>query len=420
LKGKLLVFLALTLFVFSFAVLVKAQTDTTIWRDDMNYQSFDQMQAAGWTSEHSTGVSFGSNGVILDQTHGDTAIHYIGHFAAGIYNWKVEDASRWISGDHCGNDISALTEHHSYAFSADGWYSDFVFYHDGSKVYMSEKGTFSESKGVSFTLSMVKIGNQINCYYNGQLEYTYIESDSTLSQLNGVDAVSPWRGSSEYDYFQLSSASAFPSSGSTQSDSIFSNPIVIGGIVGGVGIGVGLGVYFGFIAGVSATSSSGAAGASGSIIQGNPPSPPSGGESTTQSDTSSSQFQGIGPFAEQISNITDINNFWNDFAQDPTGSVFSVETFNPAYDASPNTTVEGGFSSETPQINETFQQFSQNQAAILQLVDQGEQLATDAFAQGALSQEGYQHYLEQTTQIMEAVNQNIQNQIQAGHDAISP
>jgi hypothetical protein len=159
--------------------------------------------------------------------------------------------------------VSAITEKHNYAFAAEGWYSQFVFYHDGSKVYQSEKGTYSESKGTLFTLSMVKIGTQINCYFNGQLKYTYIESDSTPSQLNGVDAVSPWGGSSEYDYFQLSSASVFPSSFSPQSDNILSNPFVIGGIVGVVGVGVGATVYFVFIAGGGAAAGSAGAGTTG-------------------------------------------------------------------------------------------------------------------------------------------------------------
>ena len=252
------------LFVFSLVLMVKAQTGITIWRDDMNYQSFDQLQAAGWTSEHSAGVSFGSVGVILDQTHGDTAIHYGGHFPSGIYNWTVEDQSRWVSGPHSGNDVAAITEKHRYIFMADGWGSSFIFYHDSSKVYTSQKGTYSESKDALFTLSMVRINSQINCYYNGQLKYTYIESDSTPSQITSVDAVSPSGGSSEYDYFQLSSATVFPSSSVPQSDNILSNPLVIGGIVGVVGIGVGLGVYFGFFAGAGASSgSSSAAGEAG-------------------------------------------------------------------------------------------------------------------------------------------------------------
>jgi hypothetical protein len=253
-----------SLSIFGCLVLTaSAQTDTPIWRDDMNYQTLEQLLSAGWTTEHPDGVSFGSNGPILDQTNGDTSIHYIGHFAAGIYDWKVEDQSRWVSGDHCGNVVSALTEKHSYGFSADGWYSNFVFYHDGAKVYQSDKGTFSESKGVPFTLSMIKSGNQINCYYNGQLEYTYTEKDSSPAQLTGVDAVSPWRGASEYDYFQLSSVSASSSSGTFQWDSILSNPLAIGGIIGGVGAGVGVTVYFVFFAGSSAAASAGSAGAGG-------------------------------------------------------------------------------------------------------------------------------------------------------------
>jgi hypothetical protein len=259
LKTKLLVLLALTLFVLSLPLLVKAQDNTPIWRDEMNYQSYGHLQSAGWTSEHPDGVSFGTNGVILDQTNGDTAIHYSNHFAAGIYNWKVEDASRWVSGDHCGNDISALTEKHTYAFSADGWYSNFAFYHDGGKVYTSEKGTFSESKGVAFTLSMVKIDNKINCYCNDELKYIYTESDSTPSQLNGVDAVSPWRGASEYDYFELSTSSG-GSIVPDQSNNLLSNPLVIGGIAGGALIGVGAAVYYFVIAGGGGAGSAGAAG----------------------------------------------------------------------------------------------------------------------------------------------------------------
>jgi hypothetical protein len=335
LKGKLLVLLALTLIVLSLPLLVKAQTDTIIWRDDMNYQSFDQLQAAGWTSEHPKGVSFGSVGVILDQTHGDTAIHYGGHFASGIYNWKAEDQSRWVSGPHSGNDVAAITEKHSYIFMADGWYSQFAFYHDGSKVYTSQKGTYSESKGALFTLTMVRINSQINCYYNGQLEYTYIESDSTPSQLNGVDAVSPWGGSSEYDYFQLSSASVFPSSVSPQSDNILSNPFVIGGIVGGVGIGVGLGVYFGFIAGGSAASS--AAAGAGSAM----------GSAGTIGGSGGSGNSGFGSSSANSDAGLNSNVYSPDSGYtDPQGA-YDPTNFNPANYDSTNYNAHGMYSPDS-------------------------------------------------------------------------
>jgi len=264
LKRKLfaiLAFLSLSLFVFGLVTLVDAQTETIVWKDDMNYSSFDQMQAAGWTSEHAAGVSFGSNGVILDSTAGDTAVHYIGHFPTGIYNWKVEDQSRWISGNHIGNDVSALTENHNYAFMADGWYSEFAFYHDGAKVWTSQTGTYSEEKGTALTLAVEKYGNQINCYFNGQLKYTYTEKDSTPSQIVGVDAVSPWAGSSEYSYFKLSTITGLSSTTSaTQSGSILSNPIVDVSIVGGVGAGVAATVYFVFIAGGSSPAAPAATG----------------------------------------------------------------------------------------------------------------------------------------------------------------
>ena len=63
------------------------------------------------------------------------------------------------------------------------------------------------------------------------------------------------------------------------------------------------------------------AGGGGSIIQDLPPSPPSGGASTNPSGTSSSLSEGLLQFAEQMENITDINNFWNDFIQDSTGNI---------------------------------------------------------------------------------------------------
>jgi hypothetical protein len=259
LKGKLCVGLFVIAFFGCLVAFTGAQADSVIWREDMSYQSLGQLEAGGWTITHEDGVSFSGSAIILDGSSQDTAIHYSNHFSSGIYDWKVEDASRWVGGDHCGNIITAITAKHSYAFSADGWYSNFAFYHDGGKVYSSDKGTFSESKGTTLTLAMTKVDNNIYCYYNGELKYTYTETDSTPSQLTGVDAVSPWRGASEYDYFEVSSAS---SSSAPPSENIFSNPVVIGGAIGGVGIGVGVAVYYFVIAGGSGAAGSASAGSS--------------------------------------------------------------------------------------------------------------------------------------------------------------
>jgi hypothetical protein len=260
LKGKLIVLLAFTLFILSSPLLAKGQDNTTIWRDEMNYQSADQLQAAGWTITHQAGVSFSGSAIILDGTQEDTAIHYSNHFPSGISNWKVEDRSRWTLGSHCGNSVTAVTDKHSYAFMADGWYGNFVFYRDGQKTTF---GSFEESKNTWFTLAIEKQGNQINMYYNGEIKSTYTETDSTASKLIGADAVSPWRGGSEYDYFEVWQIG--DTSTQEAQESLLSNPIVIGGIIGAVGVGVGGVLYFFVLGGGGATgNAAGGAGAAGS------------------------------------------------------------------------------------------------------------------------------------------------------------
>jgi hypothetical protein len=272
LNGKSLLLLTLTffvLFVLSFAVLASAQTGTIVWSDKMNYQSLAQMQAAGWTTSNPSGVNFTSTGVVVDDYSGDTSITYSGSgFPSGLSNWQVEDQSRWVSGPHCGNSVGASTAQSSFEFAADGWYSQFILYVDGSIVWRSNTGTFSESQNTLFTLTMIKSGDKLECYYNGQLKYTYSTQDS--SQLTSVSTVSPWEGGSEYDYFQISSLAG---SSSSASGSILSNPVAVGGIGGGVAVGVGAGVglaiHFGVIGGgaagsASAGSSAAATGAAGS------------------------------------------------------------------------------------------------------------------------------------------------------------
>jgi hypothetical protein len=256
--------LAVAVFVFSSVLTAQAQTGTSIWRDEMDYQSVDQLEAEGWTITHQAGVSFGGSGIILDGTSTDTAIHYSNHFSSGITNWRVEDRSRWTLGSHCGNSVTAITNKHSYTFMADGWYGNYVFYRDGQKTTF---GSYQETMSEWFTLSIEKQGNQINMYYNGELKSTYTETDSSPSQLTGVDAVSPWRGGSEYDYFEVWQIGDTSTQEAQQS--LLSNPIVVGGIIGAVGVGVGGVLYFFVFSGSgSAGSAAGSAGASAGSVAG--------------------------------------------------------------------------------------------------------------------------------------------------------
>ena len=115
-KAKLLAILAVAVFVYSSVMVVWAETETSVWREEMNYQSLAQLQAGGWTVTHEDGVSFSGSAIVLDGTSQDTAIHYSQHFPSGISDWKVEDKSRWTLGSHCGNLVTAITDKHSYSF----------------------------------------------------------------------------------------------------------------------------------------------------------------------------------------------------------------------------------------------------------------------------------------------------------------
>ncbi|MCW4030621.1 MAG: hypothetical protein NWE92_13370 [Candidatus Bathyarchaeota archaeon] len=274
LKVRLLVVLAVVMFVYCSIMAVSADVTTSIWRDEMDYQGLNQLEEGGWTVTHEDGVSFSGGAIVLDGTSQDTSIHYSNHFSQDISDWRVEDRSRWTLGSHCGNSVTAITNKHSYTFMADGWYGTFAFYRDGQKTTL---GNYQESKNVWFTLAIEKQGSQINMYYNGEIKNTYTETDSSVSQLTAADAVSPWKGVSEYDYFVVSSTDG--STVPVQSYSFLSNPVVIGGIVGGALVGVGAAVYYFVIAGGSAAS--GSAGAAGGAAGGGAGST-AGTESTLQ------------------------------------------------------------------------------------------------------------------------------------------
>ena len=82
-KAKLLAVLAVIVFVYGSVMVVSAETETSVWREEMNYQSLNQLEAGGWTVTHEDGVSFSGSAIVLDGTSQDTAIHYA-QFPSGI------------------------------------------------------------------------------------------------------------------------------------------------------------------------------------------------------------------------------------------------------------------------------------------------------------------------------------------------
>jgi hypothetical protein len=265
-KGKIPVAVSIIFLIMFLSLSINVQAGNSFWREDFNFSSVSDLEAAGWTTTHSSGISFTSNGVVLDGSDDDTAIHY-NKITNGPTNWAIEVKSRWLGEGHSGSSVFIVTEKHSYIFMPDGYYDNFAFYYDGSKVKTYEG--YQESVNTWMTLRLEKSGNLIEMYYNEALIGTYPVDDT--SKVIGSNYVSPWEGNAEYDYVQIweiSGDGASAGLNGSSSSSVFSNPLVIGGVVGGVGVGVGAAVYYFVIAGgseaaASAGASSGAAASAG-------------------------------------------------------------------------------------------------------------------------------------------------------------
>jgi hypothetical protein len=277
LKAKLWLFFTILLLSLSFAALVSAQTGQVYFKEDFNYASLDQMQAAGWTFTRPAGISVDSGAVILNGVGGDCAIHYNNHFQTGIFDWKVESKSMWLGQGHTTNGVYVSTEKHSYSFSADGYYDEFAFYRDNIKILRF--GSYQETANQYFIMTMVREANTFSLYFNGELKNTYTENDTQQSAATGIALVSPWRGDAKYDYYQIGEPTAvFTSSNPTVStDSFPMIPVLVGGGIAAAVVG-GIVVYYFFIAG-GGSASTGAGGGVGSAGAGSAGGTGSGGGS---------------------------------------------------------------------------------------------------------------------------------------------
>jgi hypothetical protein len=219
------------------------------WKDDFNYASVADMQAAGWALVNPDGVSLQPDGVVIDGTKADTVIRYY-NFPGGIYDWSIETRSMWLGVGHSGPGLNVVTAGHSYGIAADGWYDHFLFDADGE---LESFGSYSEQANVWVTMSITKKGNTVSAYFNGELIKTYTEQDSASHGLTGVARIAPWKGVMLYDYFQVDDIAGGGDSGF---------PILYVAVGGGVAAAViGAAVYFFFIAGGSAAATTAAAGA---------------------------------------------------------------------------------------------------------------------------------------------------------------
>jgi hypothetical protein len=416
LTTKVCVLFSVLMISLSLATLVYAQTGNVYFKEEFDYASLDQMQAAGWTFTRPAGISVAASTVTLDGTGGDCAIHRATSFSNDVYDWKAEVRGMWLGEGHSVLSVFLGTERHSYGWAADGYYKEFSFYRDSQKVL--HFGNYAEKANEYVVLTMVREGNIFSFYFNGDLINTYTEEDTLSSKVISLDLVSPWRGDAKYDYYQIGEPNAaFASLAPTGSTNSFPMvPVLIGGGITAAVIG-GIAVYYFFIAGGSSASagtsagdgvgstgagSAGGTGSSGggSVIQDHPISPLSG-------EAPLSPLAGQGGFVlEQMDNITQTMSILQDIVQNLTqenssaigagassGSSLADSNIAPTQIGLPF-----GGHVPVPTLNDI----------IDSLASQGQQLTNEGTTQGSIDQDNYQQYLENTTNLLDMITQ-IQN-----------
>jgi hypothetical protein len=208
LRIKTCIIFAVAALFLSSALVMHVQAAEFEFREDFNYTDLDQMATAGWTLNRPAGTSLDSGAVILDGTGGDTSIVYKNHFPAGIYDWEAEARGMWLgqgAGTLC---VAVITEHHSYSWSGDGYYNEFIFYRDS--IVETRFSGYADELDEWFTFSMEREGDTLYFYFNEELEYTYTEEDTRPSQATGINLISPWIGDAKYDYYEFEGPETTP------------------------------------------------------------------------------------------------------------------------------------------------------------------------------------------------------------------
>ena len=184
------------------------------------------MEAGGWTVSQPTNTFLNQSSVVLEYVEPPTSISHRG-VPAGIYDWRAEDRGMWTVGNGGGVQIGVVTENHSYIWSLDGWYSDFMLYRDGAVAL--QFGSMPLVRYQWYVMTMEMRSGSLSFYLNGGFVGNYTESSSP-SQAVGMDSVCPYQSSTQYDYyhFEAVESGSLPSTWTSWKD-------VIGGLSSDVG-----------------------------------------------------------------------------------------------------------------------------------------------------------------------------------------
>jgi uncharacterized membrane protein len=183
-----------------FAPQVKATT-TLPWQDDFNYNTLDEMRAAGWRLD-TQGWSLSPSIIRFDNTGAEgSSAYFLNNFPSQVYEFRVEAKCRWVGRDYGQPFVSVITQHHGYLWTGDGYYHNYVFNRDGAEALRFDGYTPTLNTWMTFALE--KKGNTFYLYQDGQLKNTYTETDVTPDELVGVGIGAGWVSTMEYDYISV-------------------------------------------------------------------------------------------------------------------------------------------------------------------------------------------------------------------------
>src|SRR2546427_152613 len=189
------------------------------FRDDFNYTSISQLQAAGWTTESIAPASYYSVGnstlTLLNDGPGGGGAGY-SNIPANVSDWSVSARVEWIgtSGPVSGYvgslQVAVGTVGHFFDWMADGYYGKFWIGMDGHNV--ASFASYAKQLNVWHILQLDMIHGTLYGYFDGSLMGSYTELDTTSGNTNllNIQALASWETNNNFDWMQANNSPTPP------------------------------------------------------------------------------------------------------------------------------------------------------------------------------------------------------------------
>jgi hypothetical protein len=183
------------------------------FRDDFNYTSISQLQAAGWGIESIAPLSYyridnSTLTLLNDGTVGAGAGHSV---PGNNSNWSVSARVDWIgsSGNVSGYvgslQVAVGTVGHSYDWMADGYYNRFGLGMDGHDLTVFPG--YVKQLNIWHVLRLDMIDGTLYGYFDGSLIGSYAVPNTTpsSSDLVNIQALASWETNNGFDWMEANS-----------------------------------------------------------------------------------------------------------------------------------------------------------------------------------------------------------------------